>query len=723
MKRTIFAFPFLFMFLSAGSLCAQEISFAAAREYPINGGAQFVAVGDFNGDGRPDLALTTVSPPSVSILLGKEDGTFNRGNTYSITIAQYAEYITAADFNGDGKLDLAVSSISDYGLSPYGLSIFLGNGDGSFQPPINYSPTFFGNIAVGDFNGDGKPDLALTGAGTGAGILIMRGNGDGTFQPPVTYASGYTYYSIAVGDFNADGRLDVAAADYAGNSVSVLLGSGNGTLQAPTNFAVGAGPISVAVADFNGDGQADILTANATANSVSILLGNGNGGFLPASSYPATVYNSQELAVADLNGDGKPDVALSGFPNPGAISVLLNAGDGSLRPAISYPGPAAGAGVAAGDFHGDGKPDLVVAGEMVGILRNRGDGTFPSPRQYQLSGNLDASQVVTGDFNHDGTLDMAVVGADAVSVLLGKPNGTFQQPVTYPVGQLLTAVAVGDFNGDGKLDLVVADNSPTGDVEILLGNGDGTFQAPVTYAAGLGPISVAIGDFNGDGKPDLVVGHGRGQYAISVMLGNGDGTFQSPTTMSAQGVPVALVVGDFNGDGILDIASANQDPGNVAIFLGKGDGTFQPPLLYEVGYTIPSPDTLASGDLNGDGKLDLVVATRGYAVVLLGNGDGTFRNLRQYAAGALPEERWAGGVVVADFDGDGFPDLAVADGAELGGSVAILRGRGDGTFFPAQYFDMNISYNLAVWDSTPNGRPGLILAGGSLILTLNNTSQ
>ncbi len=314
--------------------------------------------------------------------------------------------------------------------------------------------------------------------------------------------------------------------------------------------------------------------------------------------------------------------------------------------------------------------------------------------------------VVTGDFNGDGKLDLAVVNS-GVSIFLGNGDGTFRAHGDYTTGPSPAAVAVGDFNGDGKLDLAVADNG--GDVNILLGNGDGTFRPHVGYATGNSPSSVAVGDFNGDGKLDLAVansGASNGISNVSVLLGKGDGTFDAAVNYSAGFGANSVAVGDFNRDGRLDLVVSNFGTGNVSVLLGKGDGTFQTPVDY--GAFIPV--SVAVGDFNGDGKLDLAVASipsgnvgPGTVSILLGKGDGTFQSAVDYSVGSN-----LAAVAVGDFNGDGKLDLAVANG---GGDVSILLGKGDGTFQPpVDYIADLYSYSIAVGDFNRDGRLDMAVA-------------
>jgi hypothetical protein len=362
------------------------------------------------GGGTSNPGFFEVTIPTSSI--GLSTSAFGAGS-FPVSVA-------TGDFNGDGKLDLAVANITA------GVSVLLGNGDGTFQVPVNYAAGLSSfSVAVGDFNGDGKLDLVVTNENSN-NVSVLLGNGDGTFQPHVDYGTGSCPISVAVGDFNGDGRLDVAVANSARNggtsSVSILLGKGDGTFETAANYGTGTNPVSVAVGDFNGDGKLDLATANITTNNVSVLLGNGDGTFQAAVNFD-TGTTADWAAVGDFNGDGKLDLA------------VVNSGDND-----------------------------------VSILLGKGDGTFQAAANYGVGNN--PTPVAVGDFNGDGKLDLAVVntGDNDVSVLLGKGDGTFQAAVDYPAspGSQPSSLAVGDFNRDGRLDMTLADYEPNNSVSILL---------------------------------------------------------------------------------------------------------------------------------------------------------------------------------------------------------------------------------------------------------------
>ena len=331
-------------------------------------------------------------------------------------------------------------------------------------------------------------------------------------------AAGNDPWSIAVGDFNGDGKLDIAVANSGNNTLTILLGNGDGTFTPAASPATGSGPISVAVGDFNGDGKLDLVTANWAQNTVSVFLGNGDGTFAPANSFP-TGDEPYSVAVGDFRGVGILDLAVANKMSNN-LTILLGNGDGTFTPAATSPATGSSPmSVAVGDFNGDGKLDLAVAigsGNFLNILLGNGDGTF-TPAPSPTTG-YDPWPIAVGDFNGDGKLDLAVgnVASSTVSILLGNGDGTFTLAASPATGSGPISVAVGDFNGDGKLDLAVA-NLSSNDLTILLGNGDGTFTPAASPATGKNPMAVAAGDFNGDGRLDLAAANGEAN-SISVLL-------------------------------------------------------------------------------------------------------------------------------------------------------------------------------------------------------------
>ncbi len=328
------------------------LSFLPAVNYGAGLAPISVAVGDFNGDGKPDLAVANIQSDNVSVLIGSGGGTFETAVNYGTGSGPQA--VVAGDFNGDGKLDLAVANVSSNNVS-----VLIGKGDGTFHSAVNYAVANGpGSIAVGDFNHDGKLDLVVANYQTN-NVSVLLGNGDGTFQTAVNYNAGSGPYSLAVGDFNRDGKLDFVVADDNTNNVSVLLGNGDGTFQAAVSYSAGSAPTSVAVTDFNGDGKPDLVVVDDGGNTVAVLLGNGDGTFQAAQN-SAAGFSPFWLAVADFNGDGYPDLAVTNNVSSN-LGVLLGIGNGTFQAPMNYGVGSNPDAVAVGDLNGDGKPDLIVA--------------------------------------------------------------------------------------------------------------------------------------------------------------------------------------------------------------------------------------------------------------------------------------------------------------------------------------------------------------------------
>jgi hypothetical protein len=610
---------------------------------------------DFNGDGKPDLARG-----DGSIFLSNGDGTFSQGTTINLGKNVSFNFIATADFNGDGKPDLLAQTSTFF-------YVLLGNGDGTFQvtTPIttNIGTQIF-SVVVADVNRDGKADVI---GKSGSQLFVFLGRGDGTFGTATIYtplANGFSGFTVA--DFNGDGKLDIAVDGDIANAigpVGVMLGNGDGTFQAAKLSTGVNSPFGIAAGDFNGDGKIDLAVSGTNLSDFTeqtyILLGNGDGTFqAPGSPVPG----NELVSTVDLNGDGKLDLVVWATP---FIETFLGNGDGTFSPRATYVEPIEqleGA-LAIADFNGDGKLDITDGNLM---MFGKGDGSFQNvpalllnvPEQFGPS----LTSVVAGDFNGDGKTDLAVglSGPNArIYILLGGGAGEFLVAHVLNVPSSPLSLMIADFNNDGKTDLAfTAATGQTVDFSVMLGNGDGTFAAPVVSSLGASTGVVSIADLNGDHIPDVAT-IANGQL-LTVLLGNGDGTFGAPVSYFAGSQLNSFVTGDFNSDGKTDVVSCSL--AGIGVLLGKGDGTFQPATFPDppppppTKYTNPSLQCVisVSGDFNGDGIPDLILGQ----TVLLGNGDGTFTTLPTPAP--LPNA-----VTVADINGDGKLDLVASDGVTV----------------------------------------------------------
>jgi hypothetical protein len=510
---------------------------------------------------------------------------------------------------------------------------------------------------------------------------------------------------VVAGDFNGDGKVDLLSfAPCSGDScststITVALGKGTSGFGAPISSSTAnlvLGP--AVVGDFNGDHKLDVAFLSYTPGAgpftpfVSIALGNGDGTFGPVLNLTAATF-TQSLMVGDVNNDGKLDLIVVVDLNPGTTQVYLGNGNGTFQaPNSSVPGlPCQLA-----DINGDGNLDLVGNGIFLG----NGDGTFQS--QIALPGPGGCPAIA--DFNGDGKLDVAFLNGNAVTVFFGNGNATFQSGVTYKAGESAVELLVADFNGDGKPDLFLSDGT------ILLNTGNGTFRPSVRY--GFGQVSL-VADVNRDGRSDVIFGVVRGA-GISVALARSDGTFAASHVYSEpldQSFQASMTVGDFNGDGKLDLAVCgtftNGIAGELVRFIGEGDGTFGSAMTKPTGSNHSL--FIAASDLNHDGNLDVVTASDDSINVLLGLGGLKLKAPTSYSATSTTV------LVVADFNGDGIPDIAAN-----GSPGQVLLGNGDGTFRSGLSLPAGIQTLLAGDFNNDNKLDLVILSSNGIGIMLGN---
>jgi hypothetical protein len=653
--------------LATGSLSAPNASltsypyagFAAPRKLFTGYLPTAVVQGDFNGDGKQDVAISNGGDNTIYVYLGNGDGTLGVPEVL-YTTGQSPVWLAAASLRKNGPVDLiAVDGDSN------GVEVFFGNGNGSFQPgakvaSLPQSPTF---VVAADFNKDGFVDLAvgltIDPLSTEPQFEVLLGNGAGAFSthllpPPVENPGDSPIPTgwLAAGDLNKDGYPDVVATVAFGGATSYL-NQGGAAFVSKSGFGPEDGAVTVELADTDGDGCLDAIETGSLG-FLTIAKGNCDGTFAQTSPTAELGDVDAAVAVTDVSGDGKLDVIASaafydaektiaaGSFGGYLVSVLNGDGTGHLMPAAIYRvGPDA-FDFTVVDLSGSGHPDVIAISQTedtASILVNDGKGGFGSPSGETVGystgvSNAPNSQVApqTTDVNGDGKLDVVLIeygehstDPSVVATLLNDGSGKLLPPIRSPitVGPNIPfpQFVVAKFRSSSPADLIyLSELTPqigsTAIVAFMPGNGDGSFGAPVTLATPHNPLKVVSGDFNGDGKMDFALfGYSSGNLTgteLDVFLGNGDGTFRELPSQQfpllTQDPPQQLIAGDVNHDGKLDLLIANNaNSGFVSsgddldLALGNGDGTFQAPTTL-----MPHFGPVAVADLNGDGYLDLV---------------------------------------------------------------------------------------------------------------------
>jgi hypothetical protein len=721
---------------------------------------------DLNGDGYQDITVRHRYITKVATILNNGDGTFGNEVLYA-TGGSNTQSMAVGDLDYDGDIDIVAGNTQ----SPSNIGILLNNGSGEFELYSTYllddSPP--DTICAADLNGDGYLDLAITEARYDSLILLFN-NYDSTFSNYMSYPIDRDITSVIAADLDADGDLDLAGVSLNDGSPVIFSNNGDGTFAPYTTFSVGDYPYSIFSADFDGDGSLDLVVPNLLDNTVSILLNYVPGSIsgvvtddqlAPIEGIYVKAIGTTMEDTTDINGEYSLDsldtgtydiyfshadyrdttvediivsqgvtlldVVMQRLPKIIAFSPELNELNVSVNTNISvtfdtdmdestindstFVVSAVHTGVHSGDVSYDSLTRTAVfdpisnfdRGEIVSVtitpgieplngapfdkgfvwlfttIANNGTATFEPHINYSV-GNGPLS-VCIAEIDNDNDLDLATANmySNNISVLKNNGDGTFTSHSTYPIGDSATSVCASDFNRDGFIDVAAA-NSASDNVSVLLNNGNGTFASHVAYAVNLNPQHIIASDLNCDGYFDLATAN-KHSNDVSVLLNDGDGTFASYTAYSVGNVPTSIYAADLDNDGDLELITANSNTDDISILWNDG-GAFASDTSYSVG---DEPVSIFAADLNGDGYLDLTTANyvSSDVSILLNNGNGTFASNFDY-----PSADTASSVFAVDLDGDGDLDLAIAcAGAD---SVSILLNNGDGTFGSYSTFQVGV---------------------------------
>ena len=658
-----------------------------------------IEVADFNHDQLPDVISNCTN--GVGLMLGRRDGTL--GPLLLWPAGRIGLGLAVGDLNGDGNLDCLRTDGEKYDLS-----IFFGNGDGTFKPrkiiPV-FDPTCVG---IGDFNHDGRPDIAVANYGPHT-MSILTQTPQGEFSAPVTSPSGGFASTMFVRDMDSDGNVDIVYSG--GLGYGILYGDGNGsfglfvyyavndwplrgfavedldrdthpdlvfalnsglfvrrgrydrTFTDPVHYEAGDMPNSVAIGDVTGDRVLDLIVCLNNSEKVSILPGTRHATFGSYSLHP-TGQSSIMARVGDFNHDGFPDLAIADFHD--SICILTNNGDNTIGKEESYSTEDYPTAMTLGDLNNDLRPDLIYVtddvppGSRLWVRITDASGFPGAAIPYDIESRPHA--VVAADFNNDGWTDLAAGSNYWLN------DGTGGLGSRKQVSADPRYLVSGDFIEDGLVDLVGVQAVRTSPVRLIPGNGDGTFDVPIAMS---GPNedwmrAFTAADVDEDGHLDLVYTGTWGSGNVLVSFGDGAGHFSSDTWLIAGMESWHSEIADIDHDGCPDIATAIYSDGAVALFRGHCDRTFDPPILIDVG-TYPSGVTCANFD--GDSFLDLAVSNSGANTVTFLRGNGSFGFARtDLGTGGQP---WI--IQASDFDHAGGMDLVTMNGFA---SISILRNNG-----------------------------------------------
>ena len=769
--------------------------------------------------------------------------------------------VVVGDLDGDGKSDVVVANVYDGSIWIYrNISTNGALTAGSFAPPViltigGGTDSTWG-LALADLDGDGRLDIVVANRNLNMVSIFQNFSTLGnlttnSFGARVDLPVAGTPFGVAVADVDGDGRPDIITANQSSNTVSVLRNIGTGgiittnSFAAPINFAVGSGPAHMAIADLDGDGKSDVVTITGDNNNPISVLRNistvGNIAFAPTVNFPGLL-SSLDVAIGDLDGDGKPDLVVGSFNNGQAVSIYRNTSTpgsittNSFAPHVDFAVGGWGNTVAIGDLDGDGKPDVVVLVQLpnhLSLFRNISSvgsiTTSSFASRVDLATGNNPNGIAIGDLDGDGRPDLVFGNTydNTVSIYLNKtPFGGPPVITTQPTNQTVAVggTAVFSVTATGSLplsyqwflnqtnQLVGATNASllltnvqlttAGNYTVLVSNlissvlsSNATLtvlplstNVPVitsfSPAAGAAGSSETISGLNfsplagsntvyfgavkaivvNASPTNLVVTvpvgatyapitetvNGLTAYADSLFLpvfpssGTlGSSSFVGPINLATAGNgPARVVIGDLDGDGKPDVVVANVYDGSIWIYRNISTngtltaGSFASPVIFAIGGGTDSQDGLALADLDGDGRLDIVTVNRNLNIVSIFQNFSSTGGLTTNSFGARVDIPLAGipsGVAVMDLDGDGRPDIVTAN--QGSNTVSVLRNLSTGGLITSNSFAaaVNVPVGPGPWwvslaDLDGDGKPDVVTAnlsssGPGVVSVLRNKSS